>query len=183
MCHSLREGVSLGESLEFQVFRLFLAKRDVSLGSSRRELLVAVRTLYPLVLFRALTCVRPSFTMSCSLNGCLELCSPDFPFNVKFPILIIVGELRLCDLQDLQMLLFEDSLLEGVEGLPTLEEDSLAEAFMLLENICIETTTTMLTFLSWVVLAGCKISRVRIQVFGESSPFVFESLLGSKARP
>ena len=106
MCHSLREGVSLGECLEFQVFRLFLAKRDVSLGSSRGELLVTVRTLYPLVLFRALTCVRTSFTMSCSLNGSLELCTPDLPFGVQFLILIIVGKLRLSDLQDLKMLLF-----------------------------------------------------------------------------
>jgi hypothetical protein len=54
---------------------------------------------------------------------------------------------------------------------------------MLLENVCIESTTTVLTFLSWVILAGCLILRVRIQVFGESPSFVFESLLGSKAGP
>ena len=129
----------------------------MSLGSSRGEFLVTVRTLYPLVLFRALTCVRASFAMSCSLNGSLELCTPDLPFGVQFLILIVVGELRLGDLQDLQMLLFEDSLLEGVEGLPTLEKDSLADAFMLLVNVCIESTTTVLTFLSWVLLVGCKI--------------------------
>jgi hypothetical protein len=55
------------------------------------------------------------------------------------------------------MLLFEDSLLEGVEGLPTLEKDFLADAFVLLVNVCIESTTTVLTFFSWVVLVGCKI--------------------------
>ena len=92
--------------------------------------------------------MRASFAMSCSLNGSLELCTPDLPFGVQFLILIVVGELRLGDLQDLQMLLFEDSLLEGVEGLPTLEKDSLADVFMPLVNICIKSTTTVLTFLS-----------------------------------
>ncbi len=81
------------------------------------------------------------------------------------------------------MLLFEDSLLEGVEGLPTLEEDSLTDTLMLLETVYIETTTTVLTFLSWVVWVGWLILRVRIQVFRESPSLVFESFLGSKAGP
>ena len=81
------------------------------------------------------------------------------------------------------MLLFEDSLLEGVEGLPTLQEDSLTDSLMLLETVCIKSTTTVLTFLSWVVLVGCLMLRVKIQVFRESPSLVFESFLGSKAGP
>jgi hypothetical protein len=123
----------------------------VSLGSGRGELLVTVRTLYPIVLFRTLTRVRISFPISCSLHGSLEVCTLNLPFGVQFLILIIVGKLCLRDLQDFQVLLFEDSLPEGVEGLPALEEDFLADILVPLENLWIESATTVLTFLSWVV--------------------------------
>ena len=155
----------------------------MSLSSCWGEFLDTERTLYPVVLIRAITSVRVRFSISCSFYGSLKLCASDLPFRIQFLIFIIVGELRLCDLQDFQILLLEDSLLERVKGLPTLKKDSLADSFMLLEYICIETTTTVFTFLSWVILAGCRILRVRIQVFSESSSFVFECLFGSKAWP
>jgi len=81
------------------------------------------------------------------------------------------------------VLLFEDSLPKGVEGLPTLEEDFLADILVPLENLWIESATTVLTFLSWVILVGSLILRVSIQVFRKSPSFVFERFLGSKAGP
>ena len=100
--------------------------------------------------------------MSCSLHGSLELCTPNLPLGVQFLILIIVGKLCLCDLQNFQVLLFEDSLLERVERLPTLEEDFLADILVPLKNLWIESATTVLTFLSWIVLVGSFILRVRV---------------------
>jgi hypothetical protein len=89
--------------------------------------------------------------MTCSLHGSLEVCTPNLPFGIQFLILIIVRKLYLRDLQDFQVILFEDSLPEGVEGLPALEEDFLADILVPLENLWIESATTVLTFLSWVV--------------------------------